>query len=926
MMNNLKLSEKRSAQKRNHGIDLLRIISMIYVLILHTLGLGGILKSLTPGTRQYQVFWFMEIWSYCAVNIFVLISGYAGFTEEEKKTDWSGYLILWLEVVFYGIGIAVIYRLFHPHSVSNNTIRDMAFPLANNVYWFFSAYTGLFIVKPFLNVSIRHTDNKTLSRLIVIIFLTFSCYSVIADPFRLEGGYSFVWFLILYLIGAAIKKMGFTEKISSLQAISGIFLLILLSWIWKMCGVNFRIMNINFKPDLWITYTSPLTTMAATLHVILFARMNFSAAGSVISFLAPGSFAVYLINTHPSLWLSEFENRFSGWAGLHTADGLIHVMSFSVSFVVISLLIDKVRQVIFSGLKLRKIFFQLLYGPDRMAAVRTLSGPVYGILFIRIWGFLFWKCTYGYGNIDESMYLSLPYRVLKWEDRLLVHEWHQTQLQAFPLLPAFMVYDWLFHSTERIILNFRLLYTFLWGCSMLFFYFRTKKVSRPGAAAATLALLVYAPYGIMAFSYNSMGILFLLNAGIIGMTAEHHKKLQYIISGIFLAGAVLCCPYLLVLYGFFTATVWISYLRKHDPDQKTLWLCVTAGALIMFVLFAVFILSRADISQIIRSLPFIMDDAEHPQRSFFSKTVLYLSSVWHTVPVGPYFFIVSLLAIVISLIREKMMPSCFVILCISSMIWLLYCTFHRNHINYLMMPLCLPGLFAAVHSNNNTIRAVFRWIWMPGIIYTFCLNYSSNQGFYAITNAAAVAVFASFLMIAVFVQTEISSLKGQKTVLFVIAAMLFIVQMCCELSVRYKNVFWEIGIEDQTVYASEGPEKDIRMTHDHLSVYNSILREIRSVRENDDVKNVLFLTTDPVLYLCVEKSIGAFSSWLSAVDDHTVEKLDIYYEMNPEKIPDAIYIPANFEKYISHFEQMGYQTSRTRKGNFILMRDTVNSL
>ena len=36
------------AQQRNHGIDLLRMVSMFMVVVLHVLGQGGILAALLP--------------------------------------------------------------------------------------------------------------------------------------------------------------------------------------------------------------------------------------------------------------------------------------------------------------------------------------------------------------------------------------------------------------------------------------------------------------------------------------------------------------------------------------------------------------------------------------------------------------------------------------------------------------------------------------------------------------------------------------------------------------------------------------------------------------------------------------------------------------------------------------------------------------
>ena len=43
-----------AAEERNYGIDLLRIVAMLCVVILHAVGPGGILDAAAEGTVQYQ--------------------------------------------------------------------------------------------------------------------------------------------------------------------------------------------------------------------------------------------------------------------------------------------------------------------------------------------------------------------------------------------------------------------------------------------------------------------------------------------------------------------------------------------------------------------------------------------------------------------------------------------------------------------------------------------------------------------------------------------------------------------------------------------------------------------------------------------------------------------------------------------------------
>ena len=71
------------ANKRNYGIDLLRIILMYMVCMLHTLGQGGVLDACQIGTIEYKTYWFLEIFSYCAVDGFGIISGYMATDKPE---------------------------------------------------------------------------------------------------------------------------------------------------------------------------------------------------------------------------------------------------------------------------------------------------------------------------------------------------------------------------------------------------------------------------------------------------------------------------------------------------------------------------------------------------------------------------------------------------------------------------------------------------------------------------------------------------------------------------------------------------------------------------------------------------------------------------------------------------------------------------
>ena len=129
-------------EERNYGIDLLRIISMFCIVILHCLGQGGILKNAVINSNQYKFAWFMEIFAYCAVDIFALISGYVSYSKEEKRTKYSNYLNIWLQVVFYGLLVTGIFNIIKPELIHKRDYLLVLFPVTNGLYWYVSAYTG----------------------------------------------------------------------------------------------------------------------------------------------------------------------------------------------------------------------------------------------------------------------------------------------------------------------------------------------------------------------------------------------------------------------------------------------------------------------------------------------------------------------------------------------------------------------------------------------------------------------------------------------------------------------------------------------------------------------------------------------------------------------------------------------------------------
>ena len=92
------------------GIECCRIIAMLMICNLHVLGIGGVLDKVG---NQKDIYYFLanilEAFSYPAVNIFILISGYVGLYSQFSYKKMSKF---WLQIIFYTISITLTFAVF----------------------------------------------------------------------------------------------------------------------------------------------------------------------------------------------------------------------------------------------------------------------------------------------------------------------------------------------------------------------------------------------------------------------------------------------------------------------------------------------------------------------------------------------------------------------------------------------------------------------------------------------------------------------------------------------------------------------------------------------------------------------------------------------------------------------------------------------
>ena len=303
--------------KRNANIELLRIISMIMVTTLHALGKGNLLVNVAehPSVNAW-VAWGLEALSISAVNIFMLISGYFLI---DSKFKLSRFIELIAQTIFYTAGTFIVLYAFGVVGKSETDvfwILNYLLPIHMDVYWFITSYVVLYALLPIIAEGVHRITQKQLGT-IVIILLIYECGFKSFLPFRMytdEHGYSFLWYLIVFLVGSYLKLYGFkflnTPAKGMLLYFVSSFLVLAeygaITYIIKLFGHLEELAGLAYEYNNFFVFTAALGIFSAFVH---FKEMK-ALPGKIVCFLSPMALGVYLLQENQTLryrWQSWFK-------------------------------------------------------------------------------------------------------------------------------------------------------------------------------------------------------------------------------------------------------------------------------------------------------------------------------------------------------------------------------------------------------------------------------------------------------------------------------------------------------------------------------------------------------------------------------------------------------------------------------------------
>ena len=294
--------------------------------------------------------------SYCAVDCFGLISGIVGY----KKYKFSNLIYIWINTSFYS-SIISLYLYYINRMNCKNMILSF-FPILINRHWYITAYFGLYLFIPLLNLGINGLNRKILRNLIIFYIFFFSFYYIIGlilngvknDLIFLREGYSSHWLIILYIIGGYLGKYIIINK--NLKSFK-IFIICLLIYIFSALITSesfFILSSIKtkiYKKTILYNYLSPTIIFEALSLVMMFSKLSINKfIIKIISFFTPFTLNITLLH------LRLFDEKIITFNWLNKIKSnivFIVIYQYGLILYIFFGLIDYLRSILFRILKIK---------------------------------------------------------------------------------------------------------------------------------------------------------------------------------------------------------------------------------------------------------------------------------------------------------------------------------------------------------------------------------------------------------------------------------------------------------------------------------------------------------------------------------------------------------------------------------------------
>ena len=360
---------------RESQFEIMRIISMMFIVLFHILVHGKIFEHATGSMSLFLA--FIESLILVHVNSFVIVSGYfqckgnlkLGKAIKINNMTWFYKIIMMLVLVACGL-------IAKPDPI---TRLHTYLPIDYGTYWFINSYLILYLISPILNKVIKHSSKKSLQKIILTLFIIISILSTITRDvfYNTLTGRSLCTFILLYFIGAYIRiypvndsyfMKPFSQQAKRLIYFS-IYLLAAIISVFCWLGYTYLLPLGAFANEIGsilgfshVSFASPIVIIQTIGYFLFFSTFNFKS--KFINKVSSCTLAVYLISENIFLRETIYDKMGLTKITSITLPLVLKIFIATILIFIVCILIEMVREKIFKLIynskpaKKNRVFYQ----------------------------------------------------------------------------------------------------------------------------------------------------------------------------------------------------------------------------------------------------------------------------------------------------------------------------------------------------------------------------------------------------------------------------------------------------------------------------------------------------------------------------------------------------------------------------------------
>lgn len=227
-------------------------------------------------------------------------------------------------------------------------------PILFGRYWYLICYIPLAVLQPFINKMLLALTKKQHCAMCLISIVLFTLIPTVIgrDLFIFNEGYSFVWLVVCYMIGACLRRM---EAEKGILYYKYRYLCIFLGGsVLLLIGNMFLNRFVSYNGDYFISYTSPIILLMALGLLLYMKNIKVKRGRSVLPKLSSVAFDVYIIHCHMLIYDNFLKDRFIWIAEIQTVLIPLTVVGWAIGIYYILSLVGMIRSFLFEKIRLNR--------------------------------------------------------------------------------------------------------------------------------------------------------------------------------------------------------------------------------------------------------------------------------------------------------------------------------------------------------------------------------------------------------------------------------------------------------------------------------------------------------------------------------------------------------------------------------------------